>query len=62
MKQLDSEMHMMGTKEASEQWGVPQHTVAKWCCEGKIIGKVEHDAPGSPWRISRDAQPPYNRK
>ncbi|MGI5884573.1 MAG: helix-turn-helix domain-containing protein [Candidatus Spyradocola sp.] len=51
----------MGTKEASRLWGVSMDTVAKWCRQGRIPG-VEQDAPRSPWRIPRTAQPPRLKK
>ena len=47
----------MGTKEASEKWGVSQGTIAKWCREGKIPG-AEQDAEGSPWRLRIDTECP----
>lgn len=53
-------MEFMGTKEASEKWGVTQNTVSRWCRDKKIP-KVEQDAKGSPWRIPVDAKCP-NRK
>ena len=40
-------MEFMGTKEASEKWGVTQNTVSRWCRDKKIP-KVEQDAKGSP--------------
>ena len=43
-------MEFMGTKEASERWGMSQANIAKLCREGKISG-AEHDKKGSPWRI-----------
>lgn len=42
-------MEFMGTKEASEKWGIPQQTISKLCREKRI--EAEQDAPGSPWRI-----------
>ena len=48
----------MGTKEASEKWGYPQTTIARWCREGRIKG-ASQDAPGSPWHIPKDAVCPY---
>lgn len=47
----------MGTREASEKWGVSQAKVAKWCREGKIKNAT-HDKKGSPWHIPKDAKPP----
>lgn len=41
-------MEFMGTKEASEKWGIPQQTISKLCREKRI--EAEQDAPGSPWR------------
>ena len=51
----------MGTKEASRLWDVSMETVAKWCRQGRIPG-AEQDAPRSPWRIPRTAQPPRLKK
>lgn len=47
----------MGTKEASEKWGVTQQTVQKWCRDGKIPGATQ-DGKGSPWHIPKNATPP----
>ena len=47
----------MGTKEASERWGVSQSLISKWCREGLIPG-ASHDAKGSPWHIPKDAKCP----
>lgn len=44
----------MGTKEASEKFGLSQSTISKKCREGKIKG-AEQDKKGSPWRIPIDA-------
>ena len=35
----------MGTKEASERWGVSQSLISKWCREG-LIPEATHDAKG----------------
>ena len=51
----------MGTKEASEKWGVPQSTVQKWCREGKITPQPTQDKKGSPWHIPQNALPPTQR-
>lgn len=51
----------MGTKEAENQWGIPQNTIARLCREGRIKG-AEQDAKGSPWRIPKDALKPIIRK
>lgn len=51
----------MGTKEASQLWGVTPATIAKWCREGKIKD-ANQDAPGSPWHIPKEAKPPKYRK
>ena len=45
----------MGTKEASERWGVSQSLISEWCREGLIPGAT-HDAKGSPWHIPKDAK------
>jgi predicted site-specific integrase-resolvase len=39
----------MGTKEASEKWGVSQATVQKWCRDGKITPQPTQDKKGSSW-------------
>ena len=44
----------MGTKEASELWGVPQERITRWCRSGKIFG-AKQDAKGSPWHIPKNA-------
>ena len=54
------ENFFMGTKEASNLWGVPQSTTPRWCRERKIKG-VEQDDVGSPWRIPRNAIPPKRK-
>lgn len=53
-------IHMadMGTREASEKWGVSQQTVQRWCREGKIAPNPTQDRKGSPWHIPKDAVPP----
>ena len=50
-------MSEIGTKKASELWGVSQATVAKWCIDGKIPGATQ-DKPKSPWHIPADATHP----
>ena len=35
----------MGTKEASEKWGVPRWKVSKWCRESND-SKITQDKPG----------------
>lgn len=54
----EKEISYMGTKEAATLWGVPQNSVSRWCRKGEIEG-AEQDAPGSPWRIPRDAAHPH---
>lgn len=51
----------MGTKEASEKWGLSQAYITKLCRENKI-SEAEQDAPGSPWRIPKDTKNPSKRK
>mgnify|MGYP003301175212 CR=1 FL=1 len=51
----------MGTKEASEKWGVTQQTVQKWCGEGKIIPQPTQDKKGSAWHIEKNAVPPKRK-
>ena len=52
----------MGTKEASEKWGVTQATVTKWCRERKIFPLPTQDKKGSPWHIEPTATHPKKRK
>ena len=54
-------MEFMGTKEASEKWGVNSSTITRWCRDGRIEG-AEQDAKGSPWRIPINVQCPTNKK
>ncbi len=51
----------MGTREASEKWGYPQQTIAKWCRE-KLIDGADQDKVGSPWHIPKNAQCPKQIK
>ena len=55
-----NENFFMGTKEASNLWGVSQNTITRWCREGKIMG-VEQDDVRSPWRIPKNAVPPKRK-
>ncbi len=55
-------MEFMGTKEASEKWGIPQNAISKMCRENRIVD-AEQDSPGSPWRIPINAErPQYNSR
>lgn len=60
MKKSEIVSGYMGTKEASELWGVPQNTISRWCREKRI--PAEQDAVGSPWRIPVNTMPPYKAK
>ncbi len=51
----------MGTRQASEKWGVPQSTVASWCRK-KLIDGVTQDKKGSPYHIPENAEPPIAYK
>ena len=51
----------MGTKEASEKWGVIQQTVQKWCREGKITPQPTQYKKGSAWHIEKNAVPPKRK-
>ncbi len=51
----------MGTKEASEKWGVPQYMVSKWCREG-LIPNATQDKKGSAWHIPKTAECPKKKK
>ena len=42
-----------GTKELAEITGYKQATMQKWCRE-QIFPTAEHDAVGSPWRVSKN--------
>ena len=48
----------MGTKEASEKWGVTQRKVADWC---RRINdeRITQDKPRSPWHIPKDYPNPF---
>lgn len=48
----------MGTREASEQWGVPQWKVRKWCNEVND-SRITQDKKGSPWHIPKDYPNPF---
>lgn len=50
----------MGTREASEKWGVSQQLVQRWCREGKIPNATQ-DKKGTPWHIPRNAVCPKNK-
>lgn len=60
MKQSEIVSGYMGSKEASEMWGVSQSTISRWCREKRI--PAEQDATGSPWRIPIDTVPPCKKK
>ncbi|MEE6159240.1 helix-turn-helix domain-containing protein [Olsenella sp. YH-ols2221] len=47
----------VGSKLKSEEWGVDQSKISKWCREGKIPG-ANQDKKGSPWRIPVNAKKP----
>ena len=51
----------MGTKDAAEQWGVPQSLVQRWCREGKVEGATQ-DNKGSPWHIPKNAKSPKQKE
>lgn len=51
----------MGTKEASDKWGVSRNTISGWCRDGRILN-AEQDAKGSPWRIPKDTECPINTR
>ncbi|MBP1536406.1 MAG: helix-turn-helix domain-containing protein [Ruminococcus sp.] len=50
----------MGTKEASEKWGVSQSRVQKWCrtCGDK---RITQDKKGSPWHIPKNYPNPFKK-
>ena len=47
----------IGTKEASEKWGVSQAVVRKWCKDG-LIKVATQDRKYSPWHIPKNAKKP----
>jgi len=51
----------MGTKQASEKWGLKQSYISELCRKGKIRG-VQQDVPRSPWRIPVDTPNPKKTK
>lgn len=50
----------MGTKEASQIWGVSQARVQNWCRNCKDP-RVTQDKKGSPWHIPRDMPNPFRK-
>ena len=50
----------MGTREASERWGMAQYKITRLCREGKIKG-AEQDKPKSPWRIPINTENPDDK-
>ena len=50
----------MGTKEASEKWGVSQARVARWC---RTCGdsRITQDKKGSPWHIPKNYPNPFKK-
>ncbi len=55
-------MEYMETREASEKWGYPQSTIAKWCREGKISLVIKSEKKGGRWRIPVNAECPKKKK
>ena len=52
----------MGTKQAAEQWGVPQWKVAEWCRKiARIDNRIIQDKKGSPWHIPLDYPNPFQK-
>lgn len=47
----------MGTREASDNWGYAQNTIARWCKEGRIEGAMQYGNRGT-WYIPKDAKCP----
>lgn len=52
----------MGTKEASELWGVSQKQVEKWCREKGDRKVITQDKKGSPWHIPKDFPNPFTKE
>jgi len=50
----------MGTREASELWGVSQRKVQEWCRNAKDP-KITQDKPGSTWHIPKDYPNPFTK-
>lgn len=48
----------MGTREASELWGVTQKVVEKWCRETNDP-RITQDKPRCPWHIPKDYPNPF---
>lgn len=57
VQEVNVTMEFMGTKEASEKWGIPQQAITKMCRAGKILN-AEQDSAGSPWRIPCQTERP----
>ncbi len=51
----------MGTREASELWGVKQSRVQKWCRKVNDP-RITQDRVGSTWHIPKDYPNPFGKK
>lgn len=53
----------MGTKEASEKWGVSQRKVQDWCRKISLSDKrITQDKRRSPWHIPKDYPNPFSKQ
>lgn len=50
----------MGTKEASELWGVSQKRVQDWCRKTSDE-RITQDKKGSPYHIPKDYPNPFTK-
>lgn len=48
----------MGTKEASEKWGVSQEKVQRWCRKTNDP-RITQDKKGSPYHIPKNFPNPF---
>ena len=61
-KEDDTVLADMGTKEASEKWGVSQNRVQIWCRNNRDkIEEITQDKPGSPYHIPKDYPNPFKK-
>ena len=51
----------MGTKEASELWGVSQKKVQDWC-RNTSDERITQDKKGSPYHIPKDYPNPFKKE
>lgn len=51
----------MGTREASEKWGVSQWKVQQWC-RNTSDKRITQDKKGSPYHIPKDYPNPFTKR